>query len=126
MEKITNKSKEKIVNCENNKIKAGNIVLQGDEEYFEAYFDICRIYLIKRSILKKLKNPDSKLGLSIKERFKGRIVVLNNNIQKQEAAFWQKTEDGKGRGVKFVVEEVAAKYNLDLFEKRLLLFFLSF
>ena len=99
------------------------VVLASDKEYLEAYFDICRFYLLKRSILNKPKGSGSKIRLSIKERFKGRIAVLNNNIQKQEGAFWQKVEEGIKVGVKFTIEEIVDNYKLDLFEKRILLFF---
>ena len=121
---INNKSEEITANCGDKEITVGNKVLSSDKEYLEVYFDICQLYLLKRSILNKLKGTGSRLELSGKERFKSRIAVLNNRIQKQEDAFWQKAEDGKKHGVKFTIEEIAAKYKLDLFEKRLLLFFL--
>jgi len=73
--------------------------------------------------LNKPKGKCSKPGLSGKEGLKLRITALNNRIQRQEDGFWQKVDNGKKRGVKFAIEEVAAKHKLDLFEKRLLLFF---
>lgn len=97
------------------------LTLANDKDYLEAYFEICWIYRLKRVILGKLKDKRSKL--SGRERFKSRIVVLNARIQRQEAIFWQKVEGGQS-GVRFAIEEIVANYKLDLFEKRLLLFFL--
>ena len=111
---------EKSINSQSQK---KTIILDSDKEYIETYFDICRIYYLKRSVLNKPKGAISRLRLSKKEKFTRRISILNNCIQKQEDAFWQKVEDGKKRGVKFVFEEIADNYKLDLYEKKILLFF---
>jgi AAA+ superfamily predicted ATPase len=112
---------EKVINSQGQKETE---LLANDKEYLEAYFDICWLYLLKRSILNKPKGAVSKIRLYSKERFKGRIAVLNNRIQKQEEVFWRKAEDGVRAGVKFAIEEIADNYKLDLSEKRLLLLFL--
>ena len=117
----TDTAQEKVINHQGQKT---TVILASDREYLETYFDICRLYRLKRSILNKPKSMSSKIGLSGKERFKGRIDVLNNRIQKEDDAFWQKVEDGKKHGAKFAVEEIATKYKLDLYETRILLFFL--
>ncbi|MEI8349857.1 MAG: ATP-binding protein [Candidatus Omnitrophota bacterium] len=100
------------------------VILANDKEYLDDYFEIYRLYLLKRTILNKIQNKRSKCELSGKGRFNGRIVILNNRILKQETIFWQKVQEGQTRGIKFAIEEIAAKFNLDLFEKKLLLFFL--
>ena len=112
---------EEIINSQD---QIETLVLTNDKDYLEAYFDICRIYRLKRVILNKLKTKHSQLEVTEKEGFKSRTTILNNRIQRQETIFWQKVEDGQKCGVKFAIEEIAAKYKLDLFEKKLLLFFL--
>ena len=52
------------------------------------------------------------------------IASINAQIQELEGIFWQKVEEGQKRGVKFSFEEVTAQYKLEIFEKRVLLFFL--
>lgn len=98
--------------------------ITNDREYLEAYFETCRIYQLKRVILRKLKDKRAKLGVTYKEYFKSRIAVLNNRLQKQETIFWQKAEEAQKTGARLAIEEISAKFKLDLFEKKLLLFFL--
>jgi len=95
-----------------------------DKEYLEAYFAVCRLYRLKRIILNKSKNKCPECELPEKGRFYVRVGIINRRIQRREAIFWQQVEEAQGRGIKFVFGEIAAKYKLDLFEKRLLLFFL--
>ena len=101
---ITKKSDEKPANC-------GNNLLSGDEEYIEEAFKIAEIYHRKRVLLKESKgNSDVLSG-------------LDSIIKEIEVLFWQRVGDGKKHGIKFVFEEIADKCKLDLYEKRLLLFF---
>ena len=99
-------------------------ILVSDREYLEAYFDICRLYRLKRAILYKPEEDRSKFKASKKNGSGNDIASINAQIQRLEGVFWQKVEEGKKRGVKFAMEEIASQYKLDLFEKRLLLFFL--
>jgi ATP-dependent 26S proteasome regulatory subunit len=98
------------------------MVLANDNEYLEAYFEICRIYRLKRAVLNKVKAKRAKIEVIKEESYKGRIGIINNRIQMQENVFWQKVAEAKKRGVKFVFEEISDKFKLDLFEKKLLLF----
>ena len=100
------------------------LVLASDKEYLEAYFDICRLYRLKRAILYKSKEGCSESKVSEKNGPGRDIASINAHIQGLEVIFWQKVEEGQKRGVKFAIEEISAKYKLALFEKRLLLFFL--
>lgn len=99
-------------------------ILVSDKEYLEAYFDICRLYRLKRAILYKPRGNCSKFKTSEKKGPGSDIASINAQIQRLEGIFWQKVEEGQKGGVKFAIEEITAKYKLDLFEKRLLLFFL--
>ncbi|MCX5706007.1 MAG: ATP-binding protein [Candidatus Omnitrophica bacterium] len=100
------------------------MVLASDKEYLDAYFDICRLYQLKRAILYMPKKGCSESKVSKKKAPENDIASINTKIQRQEGIFWQKVEEGQKREVKFAIEEITAKYKLDLFEKRLLLFFL--
>ncbi|MFH1621615.1 MAG: ATP-binding protein [Candidatus Omnitrophota bacterium] len=117
----SNKILEENIDSQNREVV---LSLANDKEYLESYFDICRIYRIKRVILRKIENKRSKFEVSEKKGFDGRIGILNNRIKSLEAVFWKNVEKGQKHGVKFSIEEIFAKFNLDLFEKRLLLFFL--
>ena len=100
------------------------LVLANDKEYLEAYFDICRLYRLKRAILYKSKEGCSESKVSEKQSPGRDIASINAQIQGLEVIFWQKVEEGQKRGVKFAIEEVTAQYKLEIFEKRVLLFFL--
>ena len=100
------------------------LVLASDKEYLESYFDICRLYRLKRAILYKPKEGCSESKVSEKNGPGRDIASINAQIQELEGIFWQKVEEGQKRGVKFSFEEVTAQYKLEIFEKRVLLFFL--
>jgi SpoVK/Ycf46/Vps4 family AAA+-type ATPase len=104
--------------------QTGNMVFASDKEYLEAYFDICRLYRLKRAILYKPREGCSEPKLSENKGPENDIASINAQIPIQEGIFWQKVEEGQKRGAKFAIEEIVAKYKLDLFEKRLFLFFL--
>ena len=67
--------------------------LVSDKEYLEAYFDICRLYRLKRAILSKPKEDFSKPEVSEKNDPGCDIASINVQIQKQEGIFWQKVEE---------------------------------
>jgi len=100
------------------------IFLLNDEAYLEEYFKICRAYKLKRIILNKSLSFKNRKELSIGKRFKKRISIINQWIKKEEDKFWKGVENSKKQGIRFSIEEIASQYNLDLFEKRALLFFL--
>jgi AAA+ superfamily predicted ATPase len=100
------------------------LILASDKEYLETYFDICRLYRLKRAILYKPRDGCSESKVSEKNGPGNDIASINAQIQRLEDIFWQKVEEGQRRGVKFAIEDISAKFKLALFEKRLLLFFL--
>ena len=71
------------------------------------------------------------LGLTQKDGEDAGIIVpiqknissLNEAIKKAEGSFWDSVEKAQKEGVKFVFEEIASRFQLNLFEKRVLLFF---
>ncbi len=95
-----------------------------DKAYFEEYFKICAKYQEKRLSLEKLKKPDPKLEVQEVDKLKSRILELNGEIKNEEALFWQDIDKAKKIGSKFAVEDIASQYKLEIFEKRVLLFFL--
>ena len=66
------------------------LVLASDKEYLEAYFDICRLYRLKRVMLYKPKEGCSESKVSEKQAPGRDIASINAQIQELEGIFWQK------------------------------------
>lgn len=96
-----------------------------NKEYFDEYFKICEMLQKRYELLRDIESPDDKTipegGI---DGLKKQAEELKASIESRDASFWvavTSTTDEKG---KFVMEDLAAGYGLDLFEKRTLLFLL--
>jgi len=101
-------------------------VFADDQEYLEAYAEICR-FLNERYEL--LEDVCSSMRVPLKEQENREQVhmrcrELEQVIQDSEWYFWEKVEYSKRAGRHFVFEEFSDNYGLDHLEKRIVLFFL--
>ena len=103
-------------------------IFADDKEYVEAYFKICEILNQKRSLLAKFDEGRPKYKKLLcpedKKRLGEKIVALNGEIRQMDETFWEKVQKSMDAGKKFAIEEVSEHYGLDIFEKRMLIFFL--
>jgi len=103
-------------------------ILKDDKEYFDEYFKICQLYQAKRTILSKLKetgvNSSAGIASGKTDSLKKEITSLNEEIETKEGIYWARVEKSLSEGRNFAIEEVVAKHGLELFEKKLILFFL--
>jgi len=100
-------------------------VVNDDRKYIELYFKICELLDEKRDALGRLKalsreapNPEETRHLEDK------INRLNERIKDEDSRFWDWVKNSPEGKAKFAIEGLAKKYNLSLYEKRVLLFFL--
>ena len=97
------------------------LVLKTDQDYFDAYFYIGRLYQEKRHVLGLTQKDGEDAGIIVPVQ--KNISSLNEAIKKAEGSFWDSVEKAQKDGVKFAFEEIAARFQLKFFEKRVLLFF---
>ena len=119
--------------------------LKVDQDYFASYFKICELYQQKRGVIKQLRSPENELSegrvkmlapsvrkvLNVTtpkkkispEVLQEKIVVLNKKIIKEESLFWATVDKAQKEGLKFAFESMAERFKLQLFEKRMLLYF---
>lgn len=106
------------------------VAIIDDKEYFDEYFKICESLQKKRVLLNKLKDHPVKVHINDKSHSESyqavcnEIAGLNYLIKQKEDTFWDIVDKAKGNGQNFVIEKLTKKYSLDVFEKRVLLFFL--
>jgi len=126
-------------------IPSETIVLKTDQDYFSSYINIGKLYQEKRLILdqkqgsnteshsprrryfktslrKTLKAPTRKKQEK-PEVLEKKTSLLNEKIKKTEQLFWGAVENAQKEGIKFVFEDIASRFGLQLFEKRILIFF---
>lgn len=103
-------------------------VIKSDKEYIEAYFDICELLNRKRRLLgfgksntKKPGKPESEEEL--KKRKQG-LAAINKKLKEKDNLFWKRAERALKDKKEFAAEKLASFYSLDIFEKKVLLFFL--
>lgn len=101
---------------EGNRDYAETVSLKDDEGYISRGFGLCELFQRKRELLQSLKQQQTP------ERI-GEIAVLNGVIREKEDQFWKEAAVSMGAGNKFAFEELSRRYELDLPEKRMLLFF---
>ena len=102
-------------------VQSDALVLRTDQDYFDAYFYIGRLYQEKRHVLGLLQKAghDTEITGPIQKN----IFLLNGGIKKAEGSFWDTVEKAQKEGAKFVFEGIASRFQLKIFEKRVLLFF---
>ena len=113
MEEIIEKQNEAVIESP---VFAEEIVLKNDEEYLMRGFGVCELFQKKRDLiqeLKKQKTPEKEAEVS----------GLNAVIKEKEDHFWKDASASVAAGSKFAFEEFSKRYELDLSEKRMLLFF---
>ena len=94
------------------------------ESRFEGYFNVCDLLHKKYNLVNAEASQD---GSNVKESdgsAKQKIVELRATIQNKEELFWLAVKNSVAEGRKFVMEDIAAEYGLDTFEKRVLLLLL--
>lgn len=106
-----------------------NGILPGDKEYIEEYFKICELFQKKRLFFKESRSimdrvKDEKTDVNDKDTPLKEIFNLNSLIKEKEISFWSRVENDLVEGKKFSIETMSLTYELDLFEKRVFLFFL--
>ncbi|NQT23573.1 MAG: hypothetical protein HQ579_09095, partial [Candidatus Omnitrophica bacterium] len=109
-------------------INKGYKMLKDDKEYIEGYFKICELFNRKRTLIdiykedsrksKRKKSPETT------KKEQREISDINTGIKKQDRLFWNKVDRSLKKGKHFAMEKLAAHYSLDLFEKKILLFFI--
>lgn len=97
------------------------LILKNDQDYFDDYFYIGRLYQEKRHVLGLTQKDGEDAGIIVP--IQKNIPSLNEAIKKAEGSFWDSVEKAKKEGGKFVFEEIASRFQLQPFEKRVLLFF---
>ena len=90
--------------------------ITNDEEYMRRYSEVGELYYAKRALIRNLKKEQNGEGVE-------KIVELNGKIKEKEAVFLQDVAELTFGGSKFSFEVVAGQFNLELYEKRVLLFF---
>ena len=102
-------------------------VISSDNEYIDGQFKVCGLLMQKYELLREIKEAGSNKSPDKRKSegsFKAKIHVFNAKIKEEDAIFWQDVEVSLKEGKRFIIEEFAAYHKLDLFEKRILLFFL--
>jgi AAA+ superfamily predicted ATPase len=103
-------------------------IFADDKEYLEEYFNVCEVLSRKRALLLKFDESEYRrrrpLSPEDKRRLNEKIAELNGRIREMDEAFWDKAQKSVDAGKKFAAEEMSEHYGLDLFERKVLLFFL--
>jgi ATP-dependent 26S proteasome regulatory subunit len=100
------------------------VFLTDDGEYIKEYFKICELLNKKRLMLSKGSQDKNSNPSEAHKLLENELAALNAEIKELEAMFWQKVEKSAKDSRSFAIEEIARHYNLESFEKRILLFFL--
>jgi len=126
-------------------ITSETLVLKTDQDYFASYVNIGKLYQEKRLILDQMQSANTESKSPRRRFFKSsfrrplksparkrlekpkvlekKVVLLNEKIKKTEQLFWGAVDSAQKEGIKFVFEEIVSRIGLQLFEKRVLIFF---
>ena len=113
MEETIEKSNETI---KESTTAGAEIILKNDEEFLSRGFELCGLFQKKKELLRELKHHKT-------PKKEAEIAALNAGIREKDSAFWENTSTAVTVGNKFAFEELSQCYGLDLYEKRMLLFF---
>ena len=105
--------------------KTGSIVLD-DAAYLEGYFKVCKFLQLKRKLLNDCtKNPRLRnVKGYTSQQLDTQLIKLNNIIKHHDMIFWNNVKRSKGQGIKFSIEKLIKRYDLNAFEWKVLLFYL--
>lgn len=107
---------EQNVAVKENKAPEAEIALKNDEEYLLRGFGVCELFQKKRELIQGLKQQRTPERVD-------EIAVLNTLIKEKEDLFWKDASASVAGGNKLAFEEFSKRYELELSEKRMLLFF---
>jgi len=114
---------------ENKIITNEKSVINNDKEYIESYFSICDLFRGKRIILDKLKNcSDINCKESVDSeqvrQLEDTLKELNARLKDQDSAFWEMVKNSLEQEKRFALEDLSIACHLDVYDKRMFLFFL--
>lgn len=113
MEEIIEKASD---GATENEAPAAEIRLRSDEDFLNRGFELCGLYQKKRELIRELKQQRN-------NEKEAEVAGLNAEIKEGEASFWRGVSVAVAAGHKFAFEEFSKRYELELSEKRMLLFF---
>lgn len=102
-----------------------------DERYFNDYFSICALLEEKEILLVRAREERKSFRKGRKSRERKALMglaldsaigKLNGLILKKEEAFWGEVERGGNPVERYLFENIAAKYGLTQYEKRVVLY----
>jgi AAA+ superfamily predicted ATPase len=106
----------------------GSKRIENDKNYIETYFNICELMHKKRNIIDIQKRTDEKQKQETSDKNKispeCEIAHIDKMIKTKEHRFWEEVNKSLKDGKCFVIEQLAAHYSLDDFEKRVFIFFI--
>ncbi|MFA5350920.1 MAG: ATP-binding protein [Candidatus Omnitrophota bacterium] len=117
------------MDAENRTITNDQLAINNDQEYVESYFSICDLFREKRIIMNRLKSltvMDRKEPLDIEKirQLEEGLKALNVRLKERDSTFWEMVKNSLGKGKGFALEDFFKVHCLDVYDKRIFLFFL--
>lgn len=103
-------------------------LINSDKQYLDEYFKICILLNKKRELIGVGKKASEINKNKEKEEAakdcKSRIASINKELKRKEELFWERVKKSLKCRKSFVIEELAAYYSLNNFEKKVFIFFI--